>query len=137
MEPNPHKHASIFNRCSRLSLAYSNLNFKKEISKILTQTISLMVCWASKLYFKIQSGQRNLTHLHKRSQQRKEDREKVELSAAEPQGRGRKNEEEDGDRLIGKWIGDRTSQLAAKIRIPSVLNEIFNRAAERTDVEDA
>lgn len=64
----------------------------------------------------------------------------MELSAAEPEGRaerrGRKNEEEDGNRLIGKWIRDRTSQLAAKIRIPSVLNEIFNRAAERTDVED-
>lgn len=59
---------------------------------------------------------------------------------AEPEGRaqwqGRKNEEEDGDRLIGKWIRDRTSPLAAKIRIPSVLNEIFNRVAERTDVED-
>lgn len=64
----------------------------------------------------------------------------MELSAAEPEGRaerrGRKNEEEDGNRLIGKWIRDRTSQLAAKIRIPSVLNEIFNRVAERTDVED-
>lgn len=65
----------------------------------------------------------------------------MELSAAEPEGRaerrGRKNEEEDGNRLIGKWIRDRTSQLAAKIRIPSVFNEIFNRAAKRTDVEDA
>ena len=39
--------------------------------------------------------------------------------------RGRKNEGEDGDCLIGKWIGDKTSQLGAKIRIPSVLNEIF------------
>lgn len=44
--------------------------------------------------------------------------------------------EEDGNCLIGKWIRDTTSQLAAKIRIPSVSNEIFNRAAERTDVED-
>lgn len=53
-----------------------------------------------------------------------------------PERRGRKNEEEDGDRLIGKWIRDRTSQLAAKIRIPSVFDEIFNHATERTDVED-
>lgn len=50
---------------------------------------------------------------------------------AEPEGRkrterrGRKNGGEDGDCLIGKWIGDKTPQLGAKIRIPSVLNEIF------------
>lgn len=59
-----------------------------------------------------------------------------ESGVIERGGGGRKNEEEDGDRLIGKWIRDRTSQLAAKISIPSVLNEIFNRATERTDVED-
>lgn len=50
---------------------------------------------------------------------------------AEPEGgkragqRGRRNGGEDGGCLIGKWIGDKTPQLGAKIRIPSVLNEIF------------
>lgn len=60
------------------------------------------------------------------------DGKKVELlsggvGGGAPERRGRKNEEEDGDRPIGKWIRDRTSQLAAKISIPSVLNEIFSR----------
>lgn len=39
----------------------------------------------------------------------------------ETEWRGRKN----GDDLIGKWICDKTPQLGAKIRIPSVSNEIF------------
>lgn len=35
------------------------------------------------------------------------------------------------DCLIGKWIGDKTPQLGAKIRIPSVLNEIFKYTLAR------
>ena len=43
----------------------------------------------------------------------------------ETEERARKNGGVDGDCLIGKWICDKTPQLGAKIRIPSVLNEIF------------
>lgn len=45
--------------------------------------------------------------------------------------RGRKNGGVDGDCLIGKWIGDKMPQLGAKIRIPSVLNEIFKYTLAR------
>lgn len=41
------------------------------------------------------------------------------------QQRARKNGGVDVDGLIGKWICDKMPQLGAKIRIPSVLNEIF------------
>ena len=45
---------------------------------------------------------------------------------------GRTNGGVDGDRLIGKWIGDKNPpQLGAKIRIPSVLNEIFKHTLVR------
>lgn len=50
---------------------------------------------------------------------------------AKTEERGRTNGREDGDCLIGKWICDKTPQLGAKIRIPSVLNEIFKYTLTR------
>lgn len=47
---------------------------------------------------------------------------------------GKKNGGVDGDWLIGKWIGDKTPQLGAKIRIPSVLNEIFKYTLVRGSI---
>ena len=71
-----------------------------------------------------------------------------ERRVAQPEGGQKRRVSEEKwrsrwDCLIGKWIGDKTPQLGAKIRIPSVLNEIFKRGlpsqehiTNRMDVEN-
>lgn len=72
--------------------------------------------------------EKKVTKLNKMSPGMKEDIRKQSEWVISGKARGRSKQKgkkngEDGD---GKWKCDKMSQLGAKIRIPSVLNEIFN-----------